>query len=121
MIHHRRLKTWLPVGGEIEAGETPSEAALRELFEETGLRGRLEAEQALTGSPRGLIGYEEHPAGTKGLHLNLSFVAEVDSDQVRPNEEITDFRWARDLQDISCPANVRELFGRALRTPSSDR
>src|SRR5262249_47023031 len=37
VIHHRRLETWLPIGGELEPGETPLEAARRELREETGL------------------------------------------------------------------------------------
>ena len=30
LIRHRRLGVWLPVGGEIEPGETPLEAARRE-------------------------------------------------------------------------------------------
>ena len=33
LVRHRRLATWLPVGGEIEPGETPLEAAVRELRE----------------------------------------------------------------------------------------
>ena len=33
LIRHRRLGTWLPVGGEVEEGETPLEAAARELPE----------------------------------------------------------------------------------------
>jgi len=36
IIEHHRLKTWLPIGGELEPGETPLEAARRELREETG-------------------------------------------------------------------------------------
>ncbi|MET7475593.1 NUDIX hydrolase [Streptomyces sp. NPDC005648] len=32
---------WVPPGGAVEAGETPREAARRELFEETGVRARL--------------------------------------------------------------------------------
>lgn len=31
LAFHRRLGTWLPVGGEIEPGETPLEAATREI------------------------------------------------------------------------------------------
>jgi len=36
--HHRRLDRWLQMGGHLEDGETPVEAALREAAEESGLR-----------------------------------------------------------------------------------
>jgi len=79
LVRHRRLATWLPVGGEIEAGETPLEAAARELLEETGLRGTFPPCPGIEGAPPGLIGYEEHLAGSKGLHMNFAFVADVAS------------------------------------------
>ena len=75
LIKHKRLGAWLPVGGELEGGETPLEAAVRELHEETGLAGRFQDAQGVDGSPKGLLGYEEHPAGSKGTHLNFAFVA----------------------------------------------
>jgi 8-oxo-dGTP pyrophosphatase MutT (NUDIX family) len=37
LIYHSKLQKWLPPGGHVEADETPSEAARREVREETGL------------------------------------------------------------------------------------
>ena len=41
LIKHRKTGKWLQPGGHIEPNEDPEEAALRETFEETGLRVRL--------------------------------------------------------------------------------
>lgn len=117
LIRHRRLGTWLPVGGEIEHGETPLDAARRELHEETGLTGRFTAGGGVDGSPPGLIGYEEHPAGSKGLHMNFAFVADVDSRDLAACDEWDAARWvgAEELSGLECPLNVRQLAALALR------
>lgn len=120
LIKHRRLGTWLPVGGEIEPGETPLEAARRELHEETGFEGRFHVSSGVQGTPPGLIGYEEHPAGSKGLHLNFAFVADVGGEPVVPNDEFDEYRWVGDADEIDCPANVRELLRLALAAPAEE-
>ena len=71
VIHHKRLGVWLPPGGELCEGETPLEAATRELREETGLTGRFPRTSDIEGAPLGLIGYEEHPAGIERPALEL--------------------------------------------------
>lgn len=121
LIRHRRLGTWLPVGGELEPGETPLEAAERELREETGLTGRFPGGLGVDGTPPGLLGYEEHPAGSKGIHLNFAFVADVDTRELRPCEEYDASRWveADALAALDCPRNVRELGRLALAAPIS--
>jgi 8-oxo-dGTP pyrophosphatase MutT (NUDIX family) len=112
VIEHRRLKTWLPIGGELEAGETPVEAAIRELREETGMAGTFHTlAGALDGVPPGLLGYEEHVAGSKGLHMNFVFVADVPTTEVRACDEFTEHRWVT-LEDgpwDAAPPNVKQL------------
>lgn len=111
LIRHRRLGTWLPVGGEIEDGESPLEAARRELLEETGLEGRfvdVAFAPVVDGAPVGLIGYEEHQAGSKGLHLNFCFVADVDGTPVS-NGEWDQHRFVESARSLDCPANVKQL------------
>ncbi len=118
LIRHTRLGKWLPPGGEIEAGETPLEAAARELREETGLVGTFPVTSDVEGAPLGLIGYEEHLAGSKGIHMNFVFVVDVESEHVTPNEEFSAHVWAT-LDEgpwDAAPKNVRQLAERALKT-----
>lgn len=121
LVRHRRLGAWLPVGGELEPGETPLEAARRELHEETGLEGAFPPGLGVDGTPPGLIGYEEHLAGSKGLHLNFAFVADVPSRELAACDEWDGARWvaSADLPGLSCPENVRQLAAIALRAGST--
>lgn len=118
VIEHKRLQTWLPIGGELEPGETPLEAATRELVEETGMVGEFRTlKGAIDGVPAGLIGYEEHQAGSKGLHMNFVFVCFVSPiAEVQPNYEFATYRWVdrAELDKLDSPLNVRQFGYLAL-------
>ena len=45
LVKHGDYEKWLQPGGHIEEGETPEEAAIREVYEETGLKITLIGER----------------------------------------------------------------------------
>jgi ADP-ribose pyrophosphatase YjhB (NUDIX family) len=125
LIRHKLLDAWLPVGGEREGDETPRETAAREVTEETAFTPHFPAiRHAPAGTPPGFIGYEEHDAGPKGLHMNFCFLALVEGQGEPVNDGSWDeYRWVDpfDVQGsrMKIPANVRDLlWAIAMRIPT---
>lgn len=79
LLHrHKRLGLWLQPGGHLEPGETPSEAALRETVEETGIAARHPAE-----GPR-LVHVDVHAGGRGHTHLDVRYLLHASTDDPAP-------------------------------------
>src|ERR687893_1950554 len=83
LLHlHRKLGMWLPPGGHIEPNELPDEAAVREVFEETGIAAVLTGERALDlddpAAPRQLVrpeGIQLEQITPTHQHIDLVYFA----------------------------------------------
>jgi 8-oxo-dGTP pyrophosphatase MutT (NUDIX family) len=87
LIHDRFGHISLPKG-HLEGEETVEEAALREIEEETGIRGRI------IGEPLGVITYEYRTGDRTGCKQVTYFLVEaVGGETVAQAEEIRDVEW----------------------------
>ncbi len=100
LLHlHKKLNTWLPVGGHIERDELPTTAALREVKEESGLDVEiydpdinmdLSDARQLTRPAHILL--EDIQPGHQ--HIDLVFYARSDTDQLCiPEDEQKNYHW----------------------------
>ena len=103
LSRHRKRATWETQGGHIEAGETPLEAARRELFEESGARGK-----ALVPLCDYRVGNEEEPSN------GTVFFAEVEELIPLPESEMAETALFDRLPEaLSYPHITPVLFERA--------
>jgi 8-oxo-dGTP pyrophosphatase MutT (NUDIX family) len=116
LLHfHKKLRMWLQPGGHIEANETPLDAALREVFEETGLRA-----VALSDRPR-LLHLDVHQAGAH-THLDLRYLLRASGVPAPPEGESQLVRWfswneAMEIADAGLIGAIRAAEGElALRS-----
>ena len=104
---HKRLNIWLQPGGHIDSGEHPSEAALREAQEETGLHVRHP-----TGGPL-FFHLDVHPGPRGHTHLDLRYLLLGDPEEtpapgVDESQQVQWFAWGEALR-IADPGLVGAL------------
>ena len=118
LLLHRVKLLWLPPGGHVEPDEPPSAAAVREVWEETGLRVQISSPAVPRGEPRAAPRPEaclEIEIEPGHVHLDLVYFARLapgqDPHRLRPNEESAALRWwtADELRagsDAAAPAGA---------------
>lgn len=97
LLFHRKLQRWLPPGGHIEAHELPDVAAVREVFEETGLRVEIIADYEPAGFDHALprpagIQLEDIEPGHQHVDL-IYFARPIDSTRIVSNDESEAIGW----------------------------
>lgn len=90
LVKTAATRRWGPVPGVVMDGETPIEAAWRELWEKTGLHGRMGSGD----SPgRSIVTYRERRGGDERVEVLLTFVADVPDREITPSDELIETRW----------------------------
>jgi len=107
LIFHPYIKRWLQPGGHIDEGETPINAAIREVYEETGLVCTLASnEQDPIDIDIHLIPSNPKKGEGEHLHIDLLFQLKVEKQDV-PLEAIQ-FNWVP-FDQVTCARIKRAL------------
>ncbi len=120
---HDKYNKWLGVGGHIDLGEDPNEAAMREVKEEVGLDIRLHSSVPLFKHE----GYRElippafmnrHGITQTHEHVSLVFFAVSDTDELHIHQgaEKAECRWftKEELDDKRILQHIRDYAKAAL-------
>lgn len=133
MIFHQGLQCWLPPGGHVDPDEFPSDTALREVAEETGINARHAGQEPLE---MGLNGTTESqlpapfamaaqliPESHKDIeHIHMDMMYLLEADDAAPltaqEQEVDDVGWfTRDqLEELTTTDSVRAFARETLHS-----
>jgi 8-oxo-dGTP pyrophosphatase MutT (NUDIX family) len=121
LARHAEGDVWLLPGGAIEPAETPSDAAVREMFEETGLLVRLSDLVGVFGGPEFIVRYRN---GHQTSYVMAVFEAELDAGSLRPDAaEVLELRFVSvdEAEALPKAAWVDEVLGAVFRREHARR
>jgi 8-oxo-dGTP pyrophosphatase MutT (NUDIX family) len=92
LLRHSEIDAWVLPGGTVEPLEVPADAALREIWEETGLLVELRGVLGVYGGPEFVVRYRN---GDEASFMMAVFEARAVGGALRlDGEEALELRWA---------------------------
>jgi 8-oxo-dGTP diphosphatase len=126
LVHHNKIGKWLYPGGHLEPGQTPAEAAIREVEEETGI-----CTEVLIGPIFQHPTVEAHPTPFAILevqatddefgehrHIDFIYVLRATSKEITVQlDEVSGVRWVpvADTAGLDTPPDLPALLAEAVR------
>jgi 8-oxo-dGTP pyrophosphatase MutT (NUDIX family) len=95
LVKHKKFNKWVQPGGHIEDEETPEEAALREAYEETGIKVKLLGDRF----PREddfikPLGIQRNRNKEGDVHIDIIYAGvPINDDEVHISDESIDIHW----------------------------
>ena len=96
LVHHKKFNKWNQPGGHIEDNEKPEETAIREVYEETGLKADTLRKEPFMIS---ILPVESHFKNNQfvssHLHFDIIYLMEVDDSLFfkKSDDECLDIKW----------------------------
>jgi 8-oxo-dGTP pyrophosphatase MutT (NUDIX family) len=115
LVRDRDTGLWQTVGGAMDPGEQPADAAVREAFEETGL---VIAPLRILGVHAGPLFELTYPNGDVVAYVGISFAARVVGGSERPcHDEVDRLGWFAEAEALALPIapHTRVLIQEAFR------
>lgn len=117
LLKHRKLGMWLPPGGHIDEGETPDEACLREILEETGLTAEICSRKRTPDPADGRVKYLPLPDHVQledipnhPQHVDFIYFCRAEKGEVVLAErEVGGMRWFSESDLASAPDLSEEV------------
>jgi len=130
MVKHKRFGLWMPPGGQLEEGEAPHEAVVREILEETGLQAEiipmLQGVSALRCNelprPFAVLSIDVHDAGEYVLHDTWYLCRLVGGELSASLSEVDGAGWFsyEEFKRLETFPNVAKMVDKAVEYMSGE-
>lgn len=111
LVHHSGFNKWVQPGGHIENDEAPEETAVREVYEETGVKVKLLGQRF----PREddyirPLGIQKNRGKNGDIHVDITYAAiPISITEVIEDDEVDKFGWfsREDLDDMNIFEDIK--------------